>query len=122
VDGGTLVLSTSNRLGRVVDRIRKLTTEAESLPDESRKISQIIGQIEFSRLRRKICHLYGSSGAKKIPTPSKASNPAPMTSTTTRFTRYVLGRVEGTAKIGKAKMVLPNEEEREAERAQFGRC
>src|SRR5262245_60634122 len=32
---GTLVLSTSNRLGRVVDRIRKLTTEAEELPDES---------------------------------------------------------------------------------------
>jgi hypothetical protein len=32
---GTLVLSTSNRLGRVVDRIRKLTTEAEGLPDES---------------------------------------------------------------------------------------
>lgn len=30
---GTLVLSTSNRLGRVVDRIRKLTTEAEALPD-----------------------------------------------------------------------------------------
>jgi hypothetical protein len=30
---GTLVLSTSNRLGRVVDRIRKLTTEAEDLPD-----------------------------------------------------------------------------------------
>src|SRR5262245_58819864 len=30
---GTLVLSTSNRLGRVVDRIRKLTTEAEGLPD-----------------------------------------------------------------------------------------
>ncbi len=30
---GTLVLSTSNRLGRVVDRIRKLTTEAEELPD-----------------------------------------------------------------------------------------
>jgi len=32
---GTLVLSTSNRLGRVVDRIRKLTTEAEALPDDS---------------------------------------------------------------------------------------
>ena len=32
---GMLVLSTSNRLGRVVDRIRKLTTEAEDLPDES---------------------------------------------------------------------------------------
>ncbi len=32
---GTLVLSTSNRLGRVVDRIRKLATEAEELPDES---------------------------------------------------------------------------------------
>jgi Protein of unknown function (DUF2721) len=32
---GTLVLSTSNRLGRVVDRIRALTTEAEGLPDES---------------------------------------------------------------------------------------
>jgi len=30
---GTLVLSTSNRLGRVVDRIRKLTGEAEELPD-----------------------------------------------------------------------------------------
>jgi Protein of unknown function (DUF2721) len=35
---GTLVLSTSNRLGRVVDRIRKLTTEAEGLPDESAAI------------------------------------------------------------------------------------
>src|SRR6476660_9195401 len=32
---GTLVLSTSNRLGRVVDRIRELTTQAEELPDES---------------------------------------------------------------------------------------
>ena len=32
---GTLTLSTSNRLGRVVDRIRKLTTEAESLPSDS---------------------------------------------------------------------------------------
>ena len=32
---GTLVLSTSNRLGRVVDRIRKLTEQAEELPDES---------------------------------------------------------------------------------------
>lgn len=35
---GTLVLSTSNRLGRVVDRIRKLMTEAEELPDESAAI------------------------------------------------------------------------------------
>src|SRR5262245_61062303 len=35
---GTLVLSTSNRLGRVVDRIRKLTTEAEELPDESAEL------------------------------------------------------------------------------------
>ncbi|HVL11072.1 MAG TPA: DUF2721 domain-containing protein [Gemmata sp.] len=32
---GTLVLSTSNRLGRVVDRIRKLLEMAEALPDES---------------------------------------------------------------------------------------
>jgi hypothetical protein len=32
---GTLVLSTSNRLGRVVDRIRELMTAAEELPDES---------------------------------------------------------------------------------------
>ena len=32
---GTLVLSTSNRLGRVVDRIRKLATLAEELPDVS---------------------------------------------------------------------------------------
>ena len=32
---GTLTLSTSNRLGRVVDRIRKLTTEAENLPADS---------------------------------------------------------------------------------------
>jgi hypothetical protein len=30
---GTLVLSTSNRLGRVVDRIRKLSDLAEGLPD-----------------------------------------------------------------------------------------
>jgi hypothetical protein len=32
---GTLVLSTSNRLGRVVDRIRALTTIAEELPEVS---------------------------------------------------------------------------------------
>lgn len=32
---GTLTLSTTNRLGRVVDRIRKLTTEAEGLPVDS---------------------------------------------------------------------------------------
>jgi hypothetical protein len=32
---GTLVLSTSNRLGRVVDRIRKLATLAEELPEVS---------------------------------------------------------------------------------------
>ena len=32
---GMLVLSTSNRLGRVVDRIRALTELAEQLPDES---------------------------------------------------------------------------------------
>jgi hypothetical protein len=32
---GMLVLSTSNRLGRVVDRIRELTDLAEQLPDES---------------------------------------------------------------------------------------
>jgi hypothetical protein len=32
---GTLVLSTSNRLGRVVDRIRALAREAEELPDVS---------------------------------------------------------------------------------------
>lgn len=31
---GTLVLSTSNRLGRVVDRIRHLAKEAEELPDQ----------------------------------------------------------------------------------------
>ncbi len=38
---GTLVLSTSNRLGRVVDRIRKLMTEVESLPDESAAIEVV---------------------------------------------------------------------------------
>jgi hypothetical protein len=32
---GTLVLSTSNRLGRVVDRIRQLATQAEELPEVS---------------------------------------------------------------------------------------
>jgi hypothetical protein len=31
---GTLTMSTSNRLGRVVDRIRKLAEQAEALPDE----------------------------------------------------------------------------------------
>lgn len=30
---GTLALSTSNRLGRIVDRVRSLSTIAESLPD-----------------------------------------------------------------------------------------
>jgi hypothetical protein len=33
---GTLVLSTSNRLGRVVDRIRVLAEVAEDLPEDSR--------------------------------------------------------------------------------------
>lgn len=38
---GTLVLSTSNRLGRVVDRIRKTTTEAEELPDDSATVEVV---------------------------------------------------------------------------------
>jgi hypothetical protein len=38
---GTLVLSTTNRLGRVVDRIRKLTETAELLPDESTAIEVV---------------------------------------------------------------------------------
>jgi len=33
--GGTLVLSTSNRLSRVVDRVRVLAADAERLPDEA---------------------------------------------------------------------------------------
>ncbi|MCE9568066.1 MAG: DUF2721 domain-containing protein [Planctomycetes bacterium] len=38
---GTLVLSTSNRLGRVVDRIRKLAEAAEALPDESATVEVV---------------------------------------------------------------------------------
>jgi len=38
---GTLVLSTSNRLGRVVDRIRKLADSAEALPDESATVEVV---------------------------------------------------------------------------------
>jgi len=54
---GTLVLSTSNRLGRVVDRIRALTTQAEELPDVSaepevvEKRILIAKQIEFHTVR-----------------------------------------------------------------------
>ncbi|VTR94555.1 Uncharacterized protein OS=Deinococcus gobiensis (strain DSM 21396 / JCM 16679 / CGMCC 1.7299 / I-0) GN=DGo_CA2227 PE=4 SV=1: DUF2721 [Gemmata massiliana] len=54
---GTLVLSTSNRLGRVVDRIRALATEAEGLPDVSaapeivEKRILIAEQIEFLTTR-----------------------------------------------------------------------
>jgi hypothetical protein len=50
---GTLVLSTSNRLGRVVDRIRALATEVEGIPDVSaeqevvEKRALIAQQIEF---------------------------------------------------------------------------
>jgi len=33
--GGTLVLSTSNRLSRVVDRVRVLANDAEQLPEQS---------------------------------------------------------------------------------------
>jgi len=38
---GMLVLSTSNRLGRVVDRIRKLIELAEDLPDESASVEVV---------------------------------------------------------------------------------
>jgi hypothetical protein len=38
---GTLVLSTSNRLGRVVDRVRKLSDAAEGLPDESATVEVV---------------------------------------------------------------------------------
>ena len=54
---GTLVLSTSNRLSRVVDRIRALTTEAEALPDVSAEVEVvekrvlIAQQIEYLTVR-----------------------------------------------------------------------
>jgi hypothetical protein len=56
---GTLVLSTSNRLGRVVDRIRSLATTAEELPDvsvepgvvEKRELISYQVEIQTRRLR-----------------------------------------------------------------------
>jgi hypothetical protein len=57
---GTLVLSTSNRLGRVVDRIRKLMTEAEGFPDEAatgelvEKRALVADQIGFLTLRLRL--------------------------------------------------------------------
>lgn len=70
---GTLVLSTSNRLGRVVDRIRKLTTEAEALPDDeatgdgAEKRALIADQVGWLTLRlrllqRTIITLYAAVG------------------------------------------------------------
>jgi hypothetical protein len=54
---GTLVLSTSNRLGRVVDRIRELTTIAEGMPEASAAVEDvekralIAQQIEYLTVR-----------------------------------------------------------------------
>jgi hypothetical protein len=70
---GTLVLSTSSRLGRVVDRMRKLMAEAESLPDESAAIeivekrALIADQIDWSTqrlwlLQRALIIFYASIG------------------------------------------------------------
>lgn len=55
---GTLVLSTTNRLGRIVDRVRKLNEDAETLPawdpadeDAQAKRALIAGQIAHQGLR-----------------------------------------------------------------------
>ncbi|MBA4066152.1 MAG: DUF2721 domain-containing protein [Isosphaera sp.] len=58
---GTLVLSTSNRLGRVMDRIRKLAAEAEGLPpdgggaDETDKKALVAEQVHW--LARRLRYL-----------------------------------------------------------------
>ncbi|MBA4188066.1 MAG: DUF2721 domain-containing protein [Planctomycetaceae bacterium] len=70
---GMLVLSTSNRLGRVVDRIRELTELAEALPDESAAVEVIekraliadqIGWLSrrLERLQTALVILYASIG------------------------------------------------------------
>jgi Protein of unknown function (DUF2721) len=58
---GTLVLSTTNRLGRVVDRVRALTGDAESivrgtlqLPDEELKDKRTLIIEQISKLTRRI--------------------------------------------------------------------
>src|SRR6266478_1824593 len=38
---GTMILSTSTRLGRVVDRVRSLSDRLQSLPEEDAKVDQI---------------------------------------------------------------------------------
>jgi hypothetical protein len=71
--GGTLVLSTSNRLGRVVDRVRVVARDAERLEDadsakeEQRKRLLIISQLrDLSKravlLRSAIAALYTAIG------------------------------------------------------------
>jgi hypothetical protein len=73
--GGTLVLSTSNRLSRVVDRVRVLAADAEKLEDEraapssldARKRQLIVSQLhDLSRrallLRSAIAALYVAIG------------------------------------------------------------
>jgi hypothetical protein len=73
--GGTLVLSTSNRLSRVVDRVRVLAASAEQLEDErsgrssldTRKRQLIVSQLhDLSRrallLRSAIAALYVAIG------------------------------------------------------------
>jgi hypothetical protein len=70
---GTLVLSTSNRLGRVVDRIRQLTTAAEEMPDAAETdeavekrtlIAEQIGWLtkRLQLLQTAVIFLYGSIG------------------------------------------------------------
>jgi hypothetical protein len=45
---GTLVLSTSNRLGRVVDRIRVLAEAAEQLSDESKSEEMVEKRVQIA--------------------------------------------------------------------------
>jgi hypothetical protein len=52
--GGTLVLSTSNRLSRVVDRVRVLADDAERLPEQRPDDSP--PSLRFSKKRRLIQH------------------------------------------------------------------
>ncbi len=71
--GGTLVLSTSNRLGRIVDRVRVLASAAEELerndkrPETARKRALIASQLkDLSRralmLRSAVAALYVAIG------------------------------------------------------------
>src|SRR5256885_6986006 len=70
---GTLVLSTSNRLGRVVDRVRDLSDRFEELvrnanPElQMEKRTNILGQLELSTnrarlLQRTLTSLYAAIG------------------------------------------------------------